>query len=133
MTKAHRTMIDLTHGYEVIAEYDKYGWLQDVMLYHDQQEVCKLVERQHFSRYPQGAKYATFLSEDRMRVSCMRDDLRFCFSYVSKIIQGGADSDGFGMEPDERIYEYVILDGQGNFISHATCRKPEGYGPFLPL
>lgn len=57
----------------------------------------------------------------------MRDDLAFCFSYVFNVIQGCADSDGFGMEPDEWEKVYVILDGQGNFVSHKSYQEPEGY------
>ncbi len=127
MRGAHKRTVDLTQGYQITVEYGEYGRLQDATLDHDQQAVCKLVDGRRFQRYPQGKDYPTFVANDYMRASCMGDDLTFCFSYVSKVIQGCADCDGFGMEPDEWDEEYVILDGQGNLMSHRSYRKPEGY------
>lgn len=40
----HRIIADLTHHYQIVVGYGQRGRLQDVMLYHEQQEVWNLTK-----------------------------------------------------------------------------------------
>lgn len=122
---------DLRRGYTAILDYDQYKRVNEITLCKDGVAVKKIVQNGgDIADYPNNPQHLGHLTYKETYMSWMKDDDTFCFAYLKDVIQNYGDGDGFGVEPDEDIIAYAILNGKGEYLTNFTYREPEGYVVF---
>lgn len=121
--------IDLIYdGYYVTFHHDKYRRLEEVSLHRGDTFIKTIVGNgTTLIDYPNDPENPPYVKYSDIYLGKMFENGVFCFGYVEKVIQGSADEDGFGMQPDERIVAYALMNNKGEYLTKFSNKVPEGY------